>query len=66
MSDSVPSTPAASAAKAPSEGEPRPARRRRELSSEELFGGSRTIGIRHADEVYTLRQTSRGKLILTK
>lgn len=39
---------------------------RREITSGELFAGRREIHIRHADEVYTLRQTSKGKLILTK
>jgi hemin uptake protein HemP len=41
-------------------------RARREITSAELFGGGREIHIRHADEVYTLRQTNKGKLILTK
>ena len=40
--------------------------RRREITSAELFGDSREIQIRHADEIYTLRQTNKGKLILTK
>jgi hemin uptake protein HemP len=40
--------------------------RRREISSAELFGDGREIQIRHADEIYTLRQTNKGKLILTK
>ena len=39
---------------------------RREITSIELFSGRREIHIRHADEIYTLRQTSKGKLILTK
>lgn len=39
---------------------------RREVSSAELFGGARVVLIRHADAVYSLRQTSSGKLILTK
>lgn len=42
---------------------PRP---RREITSAELLGAAREIHIRHADETYTLRQTSKGKLILTK
>lgn len=41
-------------------------RQRREITSEELFGGSRELHIRHADEIYTLRRTNKGKLILTK
>ena len=43
-----------------------PTRPRREITSAELFAGGREIHIRHADEVYTLRQTNKGKLILTK
>ena len=39
---------------------------RREISSGELLDGAREIYIRHAGELYTLRQTSKGKLILTK
>ena len=38
----------------------------REITSAELFKGSREIHIRHAEQIYTLRQTSKGKLILTK
>ena len=39
---------------------------RREVESAELLDGSRQLLIRHAGEIYTLRQTSKGKLILTK
>jgi hemin uptake protein HemP len=39
---------------------------RREIASTALFEGEREIQIRHADKTYTLRQTSKGKLILTK
>lgn len=42
------------------------ARARREITSAELFSGGREIHIRHADQIYTLRQTNKGKLILTK
>ena len=42
------------------------ARARHEISSTELFGGNREIQIRHAGETYTLRPTSKGKLILTE
>jgi hemin uptake protein HemP len=52
-------------AAAESKSAPQP-RTRREITSAELFGDSREINIRHADEVYTLRQTNKGKLILTK
>ena len=41
-------------------------RGRREITSAELLGTGREIRILHADEVYTLRQTNKGKLILTK
>jgi hemin uptake protein HemP len=39
---------------------------RQQISSEELFGGRREVLIEHAGELYSLRQTSKGKLILTK
>lgn len=39
---------------------------RREVTSAELLGGGREIHIRHGGEIYTLRRTSNGKLILTK
>jgi len=37
-----------------------------ELSSTQLFGGAQAVVIRHDGERYTLRRTSKGKLILTK
>ena len=39
---------------------------RRGVESDTLLAGGRELLIRHAGEVYTLRQTSKGKLILTK
>lgn len=36
------------------------------VSSRQLFGGARELRIEHAGEVYLLRQTSSGKLLLTK
>lgn len=39
---------------------------RREIESVQLFGGSKELLIRHDGECYTLRRTSKGKLILTK
>ena len=39
---------------------------RREIESATLLAGARELHIRHAGEIYTLRQTSKGKLILTK
>jgi len=41
-------------------------RARGELTSEQLFGDVNEIYIRHGGERYTLRRTSKGKLILTK
>ncbi|MEO1190562.1 MAG: hemin uptake protein HemP [Pseudomonadota bacterium] len=38
----------------------------RETSSAWLFGGAREVMIRHGGEVYRLRRTARGGLILTK
>jgi hemin uptake protein HemP len=59
-------TGAASAARDGAVPEAAPAAARREITSTELLGGAREIHIRHANEIYTLRQTSKGKLILTK
>lgn len=39
---------------------------RRQIRSSELFGDQREVLIEHAGEIYSLRHTSRGKLILTK
>ncbi len=39
---------------------------RRQVRSDDLFGGQREVLIEHAGEFYSLRQTSKGKLILTK
>jgi hemin uptake protein HemP len=39
---------------------------RRKLASRELLGGGNELHIEHNGEIYTLRQTSKGKLILTK
>lgn len=36
------------------------------VSSSELFRGSQEIHIQHKDEIYRLRITRNGKLILTK
>lgn len=36
------------------------------ITSEALFAGGRQLLIKHESETYTLRITSRGKLILTK
>ena len=38
----------------------------RVIESHDLFQGSSVIQIRHVDEIYTLRQTRLGKLILNK
>ena len=39
---------------------------RRQIRSDELFSGHREVLIEHAGELYLLRHTSKGKLILTK
>lgn len=39
---------------------------RRLIDSQELFAGKREIIIDHAGSEYCLRQTSQGKLLLTK
>jgi len=39
---------------------------RRRYVSAELFADSREVEIEHAGEIYRLRCTSKGKLILTK
>tara|TARA_R110002072_G_scaffold43737_17_gene122765 strand:- start:750 stop:944 length:195 start_codon:yes stop_codon:yes gene_type:complete len=41
-------------------------RRVRELTSDELLQGAAEILIRHGQDQYRLRSTSKGKLILTK
>lgn len=57
---SLPKPPATPAAPPP----PSPQRR---WSSQQLFGGAGTvIEIEHLQQVYQLRQTAQGKLILTK
>ena len=45
---------------------PRPQAMRRTLHSQELFAGAIEITIEHHGEIYRLRQTALGKLILTK
>ena len=39
---------------------------RRQIRSDDLFKGRREVLIEHAGELYSLRQTSKDKLILTK
>lgn len=39
---------------------------RRQLASRDLLGGGNELHIEHNGEIYKLRQTSKGKLILTK
>ena len=39
---------------------------RRQLSSDALFNGHRDVLIQHGSEIYLLRHTRNGKLILTK
>ncbi len=45
---------------------PAPASTRREISSAELLRGEKEIWIRHGEEIYRLRLTRSGKLILQK
>lgn len=45
---------------------PAPPPLRRRLSSQALLGGEREIEIEHGGQLYRLRLTSLGKLILTK
>jgi hemin uptake protein HemP len=48
------------------ESQARAAISRRMTSTRELLGGGMELQIEHNGEIYTLRQTSKGKLILTK
>jgi hemin uptake protein HemP len=60
---------AAAAAQAPAVADPSPPRRPTappRLRSPDLFGGAVEIEIEHETQVYRLRKTSLGKLILTK
>ena len=53
----------------PSKLEYKPLRRRatpHDLGKPDLLGGGNELQIEHNGEIYTLRQTSKGKLILTK
>lgn len=43
-----------------------PSGARRQVASRELFHGGTELLIEHNGEIYTLRLTSKGKLILTK
>ena len=38
----------------------------REIDAQQLFAHANAVQIRHGNERYTLRRTSKGKLILTK
>jgi len=49
----------------PAGGHARPASTRR-IASSELFAGAVEVEIEHQEQVYRLRRTSLGKLILTK
>ena len=40
--------------------------RRRTLPSDALFNGQREVLIKHGSDIYSLRHTRNGKLILTK
>jgi hemin uptake protein HemP len=58
----IPSATAQSHPQAPA----RTAIQRRQVTSADLLAGGNELQIEHHGEVYTLRQTSKGKLILTK
>lgn len=45
---------------------PVPLREDREIDSADLMAGARVLHIRHGDQLYTLRVTRQGKLLLTK
>ena len=47
-------------------GQKRTPHARRQIASGELLAGGNELQIDHHGEIYTLRQTSKGKLILTK
>ena len=49
----------------PEAASPRPPKLR-QITSEQLFAGVPEVQIHHGDSIYRLRQTSLGKLILTK
>ena len=51
---------------APSSPAPAPNTEPRRWTSEALFGSAQVIQIEHQQQVYQLRQTAQGKLILTK
>lgn len=53
-------------AKAASSDAPSEPGARRPLRSSALFGGANEVEIEHQGELYRLRRTSKGKLILTK
>jgi hemin uptake protein HemP len=62
-------TPAAAVPDAPRQqpaSKPAPARGRRIVKSSELLDRGHQLLIDHHGEIYSLRETSRGKLILTK
>jgi hemin uptake protein HemP len=47
-------------------GDAAPPRQPRRVASDELFAGAVEVLIEHREQVYRLRRTSLGKLILTK
>jgi hemin uptake protein HemP len=62
-------TPAVAPPEAPRQqpdNKPLSARGRRTVKSSELLGGGQVLLIDHGGEIYSLRETSKGKLILTK
>ena len=62
-----PSSPTAVAGESSSRtGSPADPSKRRQIRSGDLFGEQLEVLIEHSGEIYSLRQTSKGKLILTK
>ena len=61
-------TPAVASPEAQQQPDNKPlsARGRRTVKSSELLGGGQVLLIDHGGEIYSLRETSKGKLILTK
>ncbi|WP_425260660.1 hemin uptake protein HemP [Rubrivivax sp. RP6-9] len=62
----APKTPPAGAGAAPAPAARLPQPGLRRLSSSELLGGRTEVEIEHEAQVYRLRRTAMGKLILTK
>jgi hemin uptake protein HemP len=62
----APAVPLPDAPRRQPQDKPLPAGGRRSVKSSELFAGGHVLLIDHGGEIYFLRATSKGKLILTK